>query len=169
MNVNRDDAAGFRLDTMATHRLHRTPMVQGQQALTTYTDYVNRYPSLLQTTSYNFSGTQTTAEICVGMVKASGLYQKNPAQHAADLTFIEKQPEIEPVFMNPQTGSRKHIECIRVDGASDEGPAHEEVQFFGQNATLQHLPSSLSLVHETVERLTLRLRDTVAYRARVRA
>lgn len=28
-NVNRDDAAGFRLDTMATHRLHRTPMVKG--------------------------------------------------------------------------------------------------------------------------------------------
>ena len=52
MNVNRDDAAGFCLDTMVTHRLHRTPMVQGQQALTTYTDYVNRYPSLLQTTSY---------------------------------------------------------------------------------------------------------------------
>ena len=71
LNVNRDDAAGFRLDTMATHRLHRTPMVQGQQTLTTYTDYVNRYPSLLQTTSYNFSGSKTTAETCVGMVKAS--------------------------------------------------------------------------------------------------
>ena len=33
--INRDDAAGFRLDTMATHRLHRTTMVQGCQALTT--------------------------------------------------------------------------------------------------------------------------------------
>ena len=28
LNVNRDDAAGFRLDTMTTHRLHRTSMVQ---------------------------------------------------------------------------------------------------------------------------------------------
>lgn len=29
ININRDDAAGFCLDIMATHRLHRTPMVQG--------------------------------------------------------------------------------------------------------------------------------------------
>ena len=41
--ISRDDVAGFRLDTMATHRLHQTPMVRGSQALTTYmyTDYVN--------------------------------------------------------------------------------------------------------------------------------
>ena len=98
--MNRDVASGFRLDTMATHRLHRTPMVQGHQALTTYTDYVNSYPSLLHTTSYNFSGTETTAEVCVGMVKPSGIYPKNPAQHAADFAFIEKQPEVQPVFVN---------------------------------------------------------------------
>ena len=35
--INRDDAAGFRLDTMATHRLQRTPCVGGKQALTTFT------------------------------------------------------------------------------------------------------------------------------------
>ena len=29
--------------------------------------------------------------------------------------------------LNPVT---KEIECIRVDGASDEGPSHEEVQFW---------------------------------------
>jgi hypothetical protein len=29
ININRDDAAGFRLDTMCTHRLHKTPMVRG--------------------------------------------------------------------------------------------------------------------------------------------
>ena len=104
-SVNRDDASGFRLDTMATHRLHRTPVVQGHQALTTYTDYVNSYPSLLHTTSYNFSGTETTAEVCVGMVKPSGIYPKNPAQHAADFAFIEKQPEVLPVFVNPLTES----------------------------------------------------------------
>ena len=128
--VNRDDAAGFRLDTMATHRLQKTPMVQGCQALTTYTDYVNRYPSLLQTTSYNFTGTQTTAEVCVGIVKASGLYQKNPAQHAADINFLQNQQELRPVFFSAETNLPKCMECIRVDGASDEGPNHEEVQFF---------------------------------------
>ena len=130
LNVNRDDAAGFCLDTMSTHRLHKTPMVQDQQALTTYTDFVNRYPSLLQTTSYNFSGTQTTAEVCVGVVKASGVYPKNPAQHAADISFLENHPEIKPVFIDPKTNERKAVDCIRVDGASDEGPVHEEVQFF---------------------------------------
>ena len=137
-NVNRDDASGFRLDTMATHRLHRTPMVQGHQALTTYTDYVNRYPSLLHTTSYNFSATQTTAEVCAGIVKPSGIFPKNPAQHAADFSFLEKQLEFQPV-------TRKIIECIRVDGASDEGPSHEEVQFFW---TLHHIttPTVVTLV-----------------------
>lgn len=100
------------------------------------TEYVNSYPSLLHTTSYNFSGTKTTAEICVGMVKPSRTYPKNPAQHAAGFVFIEKQPEVQPVFVNPLTESRKVIECIPVDGASDEGPSHEEVQFFW---TLHHI------------------------------
>lgn len=138
MNVNRDDAAGFRLDTMTTHRLHRTPMVQGKQALTTHTDYVNRYPFLLQTTSYNFSGMKTTAEVCIGMVKASGVYPKNPAQHAADISIIEQQPELQPIFYDQLTGSKKSVECIRVDGSCDEGPVHEEVQFFW---TARHIAS----------------------------
>ena len=30
LNINRDDASGFRLDTLTTHRLHRTPVVQGK-------------------------------------------------------------------------------------------------------------------------------------------
>lgn len=42
LNVNRDDAAGFWCDTMATHRLHRTPMVKGSEYVTTYTDYVSK-------------------------------------------------------------------------------------------------------------------------------
>ena len=33
------------------------------------------------------------------------------------------------MFFNPFTNDRKQIECIRVDGAVDEGPIHEEVQF----------------------------------------
>ena len=136
LNINRDDASGFRLDTMATHRLHKTPIVQGKEALTTYTDYVNRYPSTLQTTSYNFSGTQNTQEVCAGIVKASGLFPKNPAQHAADLAFLQTVPSLLPVFTNPIDGSPKVIECIRVDGGSDEGPSHEEVQFFW---TARHL------------------------------
>ena len=59
--INRDDASGYRLDTLFTNRQHRTPAVQGHQALTTHTDYVNKYPSIIQTTSYNFTGTRIQA------------------------------------------------------------------------------------------------------------
>ena len=70
------------------------------------------------------------SEVCVGVVKASGVYPKNPAQHAADIDFLRTQPELQPVFINSLTNLPKSIESIRVDGASDEGPSHEEVQFF---------------------------------------
>ena len=50
LNLNRDDASGFRLDTLSTHRLHRSPMVRGKDVLATHTDFVNSYPSILQTT-----------------------------------------------------------------------------------------------------------------------
>ena len=129
LNVNRDDAAGFRLDTMATHRLHRTPIVQGSETTTTYTDYVNRYKAVLQTTSYNFSKTKTTLEYCAGVVKATGLFPKNPTQHLQDLEMLENTVKLRSAFINPLTNEKKFIECIRVDGASDEGPSHEEVQF----------------------------------------
>ena len=66
---------------MVTHNQHATPMVQGEQVLTTHTDYVNKYPSTLQTTSYNFTGTKLTPELCAGVVKASKTYPKNPSWH----------------------------------------------------------------------------------------
>ena len=66
-NVNRDDASGFRLDTLTTHCKHASPTVPGKEVLTTHTDYVNRYPSILQTTSYNFTATETTQEKSAGV------------------------------------------------------------------------------------------------------
>lgn len=130
ININRDDATGFRLDIMSTHRLQRTAAVQGEQTLTTHTDFVNRYPSLIKTTNYNFSKTKTTGELCAGVVKASGVYPTRTAQHAADIEMLENSTEMAPAFINPSTSSQESIECIRVDGSSDEGPSHEEVQFF---------------------------------------
>jgi hypothetical protein len=133
LNINRDDAAGFRLDTLTTCKQHATPNVQGMDVLTTRTDYVNKTPSVLQTTSYNFTKTKTTSEICVGVVKAVPIHQKNPAQHYADLQMLAKEPLLKHVFYNSETGHPKLIDCIRVDGASDEGPAHEVVQYFWTN------------------------------------
>ena len=134
--INRDDAAGFRLDTLSTHRLHRNPMVQGREILTTCTDFVNNYPSVLKTTSYNFTGTKTTSEMCAGIVKAAGIFPKNPSQHASDYEMLEACELLKPAFVNPVTNSPKLLECIRVDGATDEGPSHLEIQFWW---ALRHL------------------------------
>jgi len=61
-------------------------------------------------------------------VKAAKLHQKNPTQHMVDLCMLESKPELSSAFINPFSGTHKQIECIRVDGATDEGPSHEEVQ-----------------------------------------
>ena len=100
MNLGRDDQAGFRLDTMATHKSHATLCISGKESLTTRTDYVNSYPSVLQTTSYNFPATANTGEICAGVVKAPGLFEKGPPQHMADLKMVEKQEAVQPTFVN---------------------------------------------------------------------
>ena len=134
VTMNRDDSSGFRLDTLTTCKQHASPVVRGQETLTTRTDYVNKYPSILQTTSYNFTGTATTAESCVGVVKAGTLHHKNPAQHAADLEMLQEKGELSSVFF--QNSHPKPIDCIRVDGAADEGPWHEEVQFWW---TVRHM------------------------------
>ena len=129
-NINRDDASGYRLETLATNKQYATPVVVGNDILTTRTDYVNKYSSVLQVTSYNFTATNSTGEACVGIVKASCLHPKNPCQHATDLKMLETKTELQSVFLNPDTGCSKQIDCIRVDGAMDEGPSHEEVQFY---------------------------------------
>lgn len=135
INVNRDDAAGYRLDTLAANKQYSTPTVKGSEVLTTHTDYINRYKSVLQTTSYNFTGIQTTLEYCAGVVKASPLFEKSPAQHAADINMLQNKPELQSVFLQAN-GEPKSILCVRVDGAADEGPSNEEVQFFW---TLDHM------------------------------
>lgn len=73
---------------------------------------------MLQTTSYNFTGTATTSEICAGIVKVAKVFPKNPAQHFADLEMLSGQPEFHSVFRNS-------LGCIRVDGATDKGPSHD--------------------------------------------
>ena len=107
LNINRDDAANFRLDTLTTCKQHPNPVVQGKDILTTRTDYVNRYPSQLQTTSYNFTGTKSTLETCVGVVKALPIHCKNPPQHYSDLVMLSNTPSMQSVFLNPTTGLNK--------------------------------------------------------------
>lgn len=98
LNLNRDDATGFRLDTLSTCKQFTTPSVQGKDGLTTRTDFVNKYNSTLQTTSYYFSSTETTQEVCIGIVKAVPLHQKNPAQHISDPWMLSGLTKLKPVF-----------------------------------------------------------------------
>lgn len=51
VNINQDDSSGFRLDTLTTNKQYGLPTVQEHDVLTTRTDYVNKYPSTLQTTT----------------------------------------------------------------------------------------------------------------------
>ena len=49
----------------------------------------------------------------------------------ADLCMLESQCEqLTHAFQNSQTGLPKSVDCIRVDGPNDEGPSHEEVQYW---------------------------------------
>ena len=120
--LNRDDAAGFRLDTTYTHKQHKILAEASNPELTTRTDYVNKYSFVLQTTSYLFIETDNTAETCVGVVKAHQAFPKNPAQHAADFETLKDHPSTQSLL-------HKGVDCFRVDGAGDEGPSHVEVQF----------------------------------------
>ena len=123
--LNRDDQAGFRLDSTYTHK--NQPVLSVKPTATTHTDFTNKYAAQLQVTSYNFSKTATSDEICVGVVKATGLHEKSPSQHAADLQLVEQLDVVKKAFFVEDHS--KEIEFIRVDGGSDEGPSHHEVQF----------------------------------------
>ena len=100
LNINRDDATGFRLDTLTTCKQYTAPTVQGKDTMTTRTDYVNRHNSVLQTTSYNFTATGTTSEVCVGVMKAVPIHKKKPTQHFSDLLMLCEKEELQPVFQN---------------------------------------------------------------------
>ena len=56
------------------------------------------------------------------------LHSKNPGQHAADLAMLQEIDELSVVFFH--NSEPKPVDCIRVDGAADEEPSHEEVQFW---------------------------------------
>ena len=50
--------------------------------------------------------------------------------------MLSKQEVLKSAFYNAETGKSKLIDYICVDGAGDEGPGHEEVQYYW---TLWHL------------------------------
>lgn len=85
---------------------------------------------MLRTTSYNFTGVKNTTQMCVGVVEGARVFPKNPAQHASDYEMLERSDVMQPAFMNLTTGAPELLECARIDGSTDEGPAHLEIQFW---------------------------------------
>ena len=51
ININHDDSTGFRVYTLTTCAQYKYAVVTGKEGLMTRTDYVNKHPSVLQTTS----------------------------------------------------------------------------------------------------------------------
>ncbi|CAB3997451.1 Chromatin modification-related YNG2 [Paramuricea clavata] len=78
-----------------------------------------------------FLETETTPETCVGVVKSHTMHKKNPGQHAGDLEMLANHDEAKFALSG-------EIDCIRVDGATDEGPSHFEVQFMWTERHLHH-------------------------------
>ncbi|CAB3997220.1 Hypothetical predicted protein [Paramuricea clavata] len=128
--LNRDDLSVFRFDSMATSNECASLCMKGNVSVSTKSDYQQKYPCTLQTTSYNFTGTNDEGELCAGVVKGAVIHSKNPAQHAADLEMIEEKEQFQTKFKNQQTGLPKELECIPVDSGSDEAPCFEQVQFW---------------------------------------
>ena len=104
-------------------RYKNHPVLSTKPTLTTRRDFLNKYQAQLPVTNYNFSKTASPDEQCVGVVKASVLHEKSLVQHSADLSVVEQMDVMASTFSN------KEIECVRVDGATDEGPSHAEVHY----------------------------------------
>ena len=132
--LNRHDQAGFRLDSTYTHKT--IPTLSIKPTITTRTDFLSKCPAQLQTTSYNFPKTETTCDVCVGVVKATQLHEKSP-QHANDIVAVEECSISKPVFLQGDFDNPRDIECIQVDGAGDEGPSHQEVQFVDRTSFVE--------------------------------
>lgn len=143
LQLNRDDQAGFRLDSTYTHK--NIPTLSARPTVTTRTDFLSRYPAQLQTTSYNFSKTRTTNDLCMGVVKASQLHEKNPSQYADDIAMVQALDFAKSAFCKENSEDPKDIECIQVDGGADEGPSHLEVQFLWTECHLSR-PTRITMV-----------------------
>ena len=87
--INRDDQAEFRLDTTYTHK-GRGVSCEGAET-TTRVDYVNKYSSILQTTSYHIMESNTTPQACIGVVKDQVNFQKKSSTTCCRPKNVGKQ------------------------------------------------------------------------------
>ena len=139
---------------MSTNKQHATLCIRDKPSLTSHVDYVNRYPSVLQTTSYNFPSTKTTGEICVGVVKAQKRFPKNPAQHLADLVMVEQKPEVKPAFLNSKTGKKRTLNALGSMALETRGHSMTRFSIGGPSVTYRKEIAQCSYQRETAARAT---------------
>jgi hypothetical protein len=135
--MNRDDAAGFRLDTLATYSKFPSLMVKEAVDLATRTDLTNKDQFLLQVTSHSFTAAKNSDHKIAGVVRSVKVDKKNAAQHLADLEMLREDTDFKSVFFR-KDGEEKEIDFIRVDGGGDESPSHIETQFHWAEWHLKH-------------------------------
>ena len=104
---------------------------------------MNKYNSTLQTTSYDFSQTDTTPESCVGVVKAIPLHKKNPTQHISDLWMLSKLPELQHVFLKSVTNQPKNIP-VPLSNAQVPHPSPSRTQGSPDAHIMLHRPPAVS-------------------------
>ena len=46
-------------------------------------------------------------ELCGGIVKAAGVFEKNAAQHSADLQMLQDTTSLKSAFVSPDGGPKK--------------------------------------------------------------
>ena len=85
---------GF-LDTTYTHKLYKSVSLKDTPEVTTRTDYVNKYKSVLQTLMHLMMETETTPQKVLGIVKPHQLHPKDPSQHMADLYMMTRMADYE--------------------------------------------------------------------------
>lgn len=78
---------------------------------------------------------QLQSYVCAGVVKGTTIIPKCPAQRAADPIMLSEQAEFKTVFFDREK-CPKTMDCIRVDGGSDGGPPHLEVQYWWSESHL---------------------------------
>lgn len=71
----------------------------------------------------------------------------------ADLNMLGKQQQNTVLFQRESDGQKKDVWFIWVDGGSDEGPAHNEVQFLWTENISRKLTHVLLLHHGIPEDL----------------
>lgn len=111
------------LDCTFTHKQHPVLQDKSRPEVTTCTDFLDQYLSMLQVTLYLFIETENTPVACVGVVKPQKIIPKNPGQHLANYNKLGSLVEVKPLVEG------KKIKCICVDGAMHENPSLVEVQF----------------------------------------